>query len=494
MLYLQTLLQDNRIPFDPPDTIQFPLLLIGNDSAITSTPIGAFPPCSGNELKSPITPTPTMSEGSPNAHKIVSVRRKSTEEGGESDTSNETGLNKLVSDIGLVSVQGASDPRYLGSVSGISFARVVFAAVKSITTTTTGAGSKRGSVSGNASNSTDSNTHPEVGDTAMRDSFFGLATNRKKVRPAKWPSRQLANKLVGLYFDHANPQLPILHKGEFEAMVERVYTLLPERKWQGPRYQKTHTSQGEDDNGRRKTVGERELYMMYIVFGIGAGIFLETDSASSTSGASDDDRDARRNGGRFRKTDRSDPRNSATNSNDPLSPPSSKRLKRDRFDVKQEPPAEEEDYEMIDVEKEDDFEVEERQYSPEEYHAAALPHLEAFLSSESKGGTEELQAVLLLAGYALLRPVAPGLWYIVGVAMRMAVDLGLHFEDNTLEGMNIDGKEDDDKTKGRKEWHREMRRRLWWSVYSLDRLVSTCVGRPIGIQDEVISTRVCITS
>ena len=40
-------------------------------------------------------------------------------------------LNKLVSNIGMVSVQGASDPRYLGSTSGISFARVVFAAVKS---------------------------------------------------------------------------------------------------------------------------------------------------------------------------------------------------------------------------------------------------------------------------------------------------------------------------------------------------------------------------
>lgn len=40
-------------------------------------------------------------------------------------------LAKLVSNIGMVSVQGASDPRFLGSTSGISFARVVLAAVKS---------------------------------------------------------------------------------------------------------------------------------------------------------------------------------------------------------------------------------------------------------------------------------------------------------------------------------------------------------------------------
>ena len=49
---------------------------------------------------------------------------------------------------------------------------------------------------------------------------------------------------------------------------------------------------------------------------------------------------------------------------------------------------------------------------PEEYHSAAMQHLESFLGSESEsdqagfgGGLEELQAVLLLAGFALLRPV-----------------------------------------------------------------------------------------
>jgi len=102
--------------------------------------------------------------------------------------------------------------------------------------------------------------------------------------------------------------------------------------------------------------------------------------------------------------------------------------------------------------------------------------------------------VLLLAGFALLRPVAPGLWYIVGVAVRLAVDLGLHYED----GVGIDGSASDDqrarnvevkeegytttgagsgkidaKERGRRQWVRDLRRRLWWCVYSLDRLVST---------------------
>jgi hypothetical protein len=152
-----------------------------------------------------------------------------------------------------------------------------------------------------------------------------------------------------------------------------------------------------------------------------------------------------------------------------------------------------------------------QQHQPEEYHASAIVHLENFLGSSPAadrpdgfgGGLEELQAVLLLAGFALLRPVAPGLWYIVGVAVRLGVDLGLHYEDGV--GIDGGGSEDhtggnvpfktetnrntaaagssntskiDAKERGRRQWVRDLRRRLWWCVYSLDRLVSTCVGRP----------------
>ena len=52
-----------------------------------------------------------------------------------------------------------------------------------------------------------------------------------------------------------------------------------------------------------------------------------------------------------------------------------------------------------------------RQCQPEEYHASAIVHLEACLGSS--GGLEDLQVVLLLANFALLRPVPPELWYIM---------------------------------------------------------------------------------
>lgn len=344
-------------------------------------------------------------------------------------------LNNLVSNIGMVSVQGASDPRFLGSTSGISFARVVFAAVKNSVSTNN---SERGGIR-------PSKPLPHAANSAstassMRDSFFGLQA-KPTFKQAPFPDRDLAEKLVRLYFEHANPQIPALHRGEFMDLFDRAYSV----------------------EHRNRT--SRELYMLNIVFAIGAGIiFGSSDPESVPASQSESQRD------------------STTNN---------KRAK-----------------------------IASQQQQPEEYHASAIVHLESFLGSPTAadrpdgfgGGLEELQAVLLLAGFALLRPVAPGLWYIVGVAVRLGVDLGLHYED----GSGLDASDEldaapapttrpdvaadatshtvphsrsiDAKERGRREWVRDLRRRLWWCVYSFDRLVSTCVGRPFGITDQVITT------
>lgn len=339
-------------------------------------------------------------------------------------------LNKLVSNIGMVSVKGASDPRYLGSTSGISFARVVFAAVKSSVSSTA---SEKG---GSRLNKPGTAAPAAVNGTSMRDSFFGLHT-KPTIKQAPFPDKKLGLSLVELYFEHANPQIPILHRGEFMTLFDRAYA----------------------SKDRRRS--SRELYMLNIVFAIGAGIILD----NSRTGQSPD--------------------STATTKRDPVSQDSP----RQKFS---------------------------QQKQPEEYHASAMMHLESCLGSGPSvdrpegfgGGLEELQAVLLLAGFALLRPIAPGLWYITGVAVRLGVDLGLHYEDGTA----VDGNGDiarlaknedvvmeatgylpdpyivDERERGRREWVRDLRRRLWWCIYSFDRLVSTCVGRPFGITDQVITT------
>ncbi|KAF2247929.1 hypothetical protein BU26DRAFT_519724 [Trematosphaeria pertusa] len=407
--YLESLLQENSIAFAPAEDFN-PSFQPGGSANRPASAAGGTAQQRNGSAK-----PPTSKE--------------------ESEKYDREKLTKLVSNIGMVSVQGASDPRFLGSTSGISFARVVFAAVKS---SVSGSSSERGSVRGSKSltgNVTD-------GGTSMRDSFFGLHT-KPTFRQAPFPDRELGGRLVELYFEHANPQIPILHRGEFMEMFERVYT------------------SGE----RHRT--SRESYMLNIVFAIGAGIIM----GSSDSGDSPT----------------SDHPNTSPMKSRP-SPPSSKKRR-----------------------------LAGQQHQPEEYHASAIVHLENFLGSTPAadrpdgfgGGLEELQAVLLLAGFALLRPVAPGLWYIVGVAVRLGVDLGLHYED----GVGIDGSGSEDqnagkveqdekqnsstatnsgkidaKERGRRQWVRDLRRRLWWCVYSLDRLVSTCVGRPFGITDQVVTT------
>jgi len=317
-------------------------------------------------------------------------------------------LSNLVHNIGNVSVLGASDSRYLGSTSGISFARVVFAAVKS---SVSGSTSERGGV-----RPSKPLTSAATGGTTMRDSFFGLQT-KPAIKPATFPDKDIGRRLMELYFEHSNPQIPILHRGEFMALFEKVYAT---------------------DEKKRTP---RELYMLNIVFATGAGVILEA----------------------------SDKNGDAENAADSKAGHSRKRQK-----------------------------LSHEQSRPEEYHASAIVHLESFLGSSSSGtegiggGLEELQAVLLLAGFALLRPVAPGLWYIVGVAVRLAVDLGLHNEDP--EASTEASAEQTEMTNaareeyGRRQYIRDFRRRLWWCVYSFDRLVSTCVGRPFGITDQVITT------
>jgi hypothetical protein len=390
--HLESLLQDNAIAFAPAD--DFNPAGPSTNSSAASRPVSAsgsaLQPRNGSAKPAPAGPSKD-----------------------ETDKYDREKLTKLVSNIGMVSVQGASDPRFLGSTSGISFARVVFAAVKS---SVSGSSSERGSVRGAKSLA----TNVADGGTSMRDSFFGLHT-KPAIRQAPFPDRELGSRLVELYFEHANPQIPILHRGDFMEMFERVYT------------------SGE----RHRT--SRESYMLNIVFAIGAGIIMGSSDSGDSPGS-----------------------DSPTKSRS--SPPSNKKRR-----------------------------LAGQQHQPEEYHASAIVHLENFLGSTPAspdgfgGGLEELQAVLLLAGFALLRPVAPGLWYIVGVAVRLGVDLGLHYED----GVGIDGSGSEDqsagkseqtegdgsaaansakvdaKERGRRQWVRDLRRRLWWCVYSFDRLVST---------------------
>ncbi|TGJ76423.1 hypothetical protein E0Z10_g10883 [Xylaria hypoxylon] len=104
---------------------------------------------------------------------------------------------------------------------------------------------------------------------------------------------------------------------------------------------------------------------------------------------------------------------------------------------------------------------------PENYYMTALQHL--FTARESKT-TQNVEAMLLLVLYHI-RSSSYGIWYMIGLAMRTCIDLGLHTKRH--EG-NID------------RYTVQMRRRLFWSVYSLERTIAICLGRPLSIPDRQI--------
>src|SRR5690606_39213763 len=63
---------------------------------------------------------------------------------------------------------------------------------------------------------------------------------------------------------------------------------------------------------------------------------------------------------------------------------------------------------------------------PEAYHAAAMKVIDSIFDETNRQNA--LKGMLLLALYSFMRPTAPGVWYLVGAAMRLCIDLGLHQE------------------------------------------------------------------
>ena len=107
------------------------------------------------------------------------------------------------------------------------------------------------------------------------------------------------------------------------------------------------------------------------------------------------------------------------------------------------------------------------------FHSAITCIEKVFTLSSSDLDT--LRAVLLIAQFVALCPSMGSLWHLTGTALRLCIDIGLHWE---AEEQCLDM----DPTLLHE------RRRLWHCTYQFDRLLCITLGRPLGIIDE--STRV----
>lgn len=89
------------------------------------------------------------------------------------------------------------------------------------------------------------------------------------------------------------------------------------------------------------------------------------------------------------------------------------------------------------------------------------------------GAIAGVQALLLLVQYALLDPLTFDVWYLIGMAARLVVDLGLHCEPAAETKISAEDL--------------NMRRRVFHATYALDRQISTSLGRPFSFTDDSAS-------
>ncbi|KAI0882874.1 fungal-specific transcription factor domain-containing protein [Annulohypoxylon maeteangense] len=82
-----------------------------------------------------------------------------------------------------------------------------------------------------------------------------------------------------------------------------------------------------------------------------------------------------------------------------------------------------------------------------------------------------LETIMLQVSFSFFNQLGPNTWFLVGTAARMAIGLGLHtssaYEKVPFKVAN-------------------MRKRIFFSIYMMDRVISIALGRPFALQDDDI--------
>lgn len=105
---------------------------------------------------------------------------------------------------------------------------------------------------------------------------------------------------------------------------------------------------------------------------------------------------------------------------------------------------------------------------PENFFMTALQYVSSARESHS---VHNIEAMTLLVLYNLRSPSNSGIWYMIGLAMRTCIDLGMHREAHYTKSAPYEG---------------QLRRRLFWSVYYLERTIANSLGRPYSLSDRDI--------
>ncbi|BGP44814.1 hypothetical protein JCM10450v2_000629 [Rhodotorula kratochvilovae] len=106
--------------------------------------------------------------------------------------------------------------------------------------------------------------------------------------------------------------------------------------------------------------------------------------------------------------------------------------------------------------------------APEAYYAKAMEHLETIVGLHD---LKNVQALMLMVMYSFRSNEAPGVWFLVGIILRVCCSLGLHRRVPPVQARRMSP------------YILQLRRRIFWSAYTLDRMMAMSLGRPCGIAD-----------
>ncbi|KAL6922886.1 hypothetical protein FSST1_000160 [Fusarium sambucinum] len=107
------------------------------------------------------------------------------------------------------------------------------------------------------------------------------------------------------------------------------------------------------------------------------------------------------------------------------------------------------------------------EFPPQKFHrAAVLFSKEAF----SQISLPTIQALVMLVNHSMLTPAEINLWTLVHIALAHCVELGIHRELQNVQPEDVA--------------LQQIRRFTFFTIYSLDRSISSVQGRPLGFRDE----------
>ncbi|KAI5239928.1 cytochrome P450 [Aureobasidium subglaciale] len=106
------------------------------------------------------------------------------------------------------------------------------------------------------------------------------------------------------------------------------------------------------------------------------------------------------------------------------------------------------------------------EYVSRMYYEKAMTYFDA---SMDHGDIVALEALMLQVSFSFFNQLGPNTWFLVGTAARLALGMGLHC-DSTFQGLS--------------EAQTVRRKRLFFSIYMMDRLVSITLGRPFAIHED----------